>query len=101
MPRTLEECSMMIIAYSGAAISSSLAAVEKSDEGEEFEYLFEEAENNLGEANKVHFEVLHKSASEKIDIDVLFIHAEDQMLNAQTIITLSKKLARIHKKYGK
>ncbi len=94
----LEEHSMMMVTFAGMAKSSALEAIDLAEEGKEYQHLFEEVENNLKLAGQEHFKVLQASAESEVKLDVLFIHAEDQMLNAETTYELAKRMVRIFNK---
>lgn len=96
--KSLEQNSMMIITFAGMAKSNALEAIDAADEGKDYKALLEEAQNNLKLASDEHFKVLSASAEEDIKINVLFLHAEDQMLNAETTFQLAKKMIRMHEK---
>ncbi len=98
MAINLEQHSMMIVTFSGMAKSAALEAIDLADEGKDTTEKLKEAEENLGLAGQEHFKVLTASAQEDIKLDILFIHAEDQMLNAETTIALAKKMVRMYEK---
>ncbi len=98
MSKTLEQYSMMMVTYSGMAKSSALEAIDLAEEGKDYLPKFEEAEENLKLAGQEHFELLSKSATEEIKIDILLMHAEDQMLNAETTLALAKKMVKIYER---
>ncbi len=102
MAINLEEYSMMIVTFSGVAKSAALEAIDLAEEGKDTTEKLKEVEEALQMAGQKHFEILGASANEKIELDILFIHAEDQMLNAETTFELAKKMIRMYKKiYGK
>ncbi len=91
----LETHSMMIITYAGMAKSSALEAIDCSERNEDYKLHIEEAEKNLKLAGEEHFKVLALSAQEEVKLNILFIHAEDQMMNAETILLLAKRMVKI------
>lgn len=99
MDNKIDEISMMIITYAGTAKSLAMQAIEEAEEGnfDEIDAIFEEAEENQTLAGKEHFKVLGMEESER-QLNVLFIHAEDQMLSSETTINLAKKMVFLHKK---
>ncbi len=98
MAINLEQHSMMIVTFAGMAKSAALEAIDLADEGKDASEKFTEAEENLKLAGQEHFKVLAASAEEDIKLDILFIHAEDQMLNAETTLALAKKMVRMYEK---
>ncbi len=98
MAINLEQHAMMIVTFSGIAKSAALEAIDLAEEGKDYTEKFNEVEENLRLAGQEHFKVLSASADEEIKIDILFIHAEDQMLNAETTFNLAKKMVRIYEK---
>ncbi len=96
----LEQASMMIIMYAGTAKSDALDAMDLAIEGnynDAYE-LIKSSEENLRLSNKEHFSVLQHDASGEVKMNILFIHAEDQMMAAETIITIVKKMMMLTKK---
>jgi PTS system cellobiose-specific IIA component len=67
---------------------------------------FEQAEENLTEANqyfveghKVHASLIQKEAAgEAVEFSMLFIHAEDQLMSTETITTLVREMIEMYKK---
>lgn len=95
----LENISMMIIAYAGSAKSFALEAYDEAIEGnfDKAKELMKKASENLKLSNKEHFQTLSVSANGNLKLNVLFIHAEDQMMAAETIITLVEKMINLIK----
>lgn len=94
----LEKISMMIITYSGIAKSSAIQAMDNAEKGLPFIELLEESENNLKEAHKEHFKAIQKDAEKGIKMDILFIHAEDQMSSAETILIMTRRITKLYEK---
>lgn len=83
----LEIISCQIIAASGGTKSNYVEAIELAKKGQ-----FEEAENLIKEGAQIflqgheaHAKLLQLSAEGKLDIPLLLIHAEDQMMNCETM----------------
>ncbi len=96
MENNIESISMMMITYSGMAKSSAMEAIGLAEKGEDATAKFDEAEENLRLAGQEHMKLLSMSANEEVKVNVLLLHAEDQMLNAETTILLSKKIVDLH-----
>ncbi len=94
------EIAMMIIMHAGTAKSHAVEAIDLSEQGKfkEAEVAISNAEEAYREAGKEHFKAIQIDSEEGMNINVLFIHAEDQMLNAETIILLAKRFIRVYKK---
>lgn len=95
------EIAMMIIMHAGTAKSLAVEAIDLADQGkfEEANKSIEEAEASYTEAAKEHFKAIQADSEDGgLNLNVLFIHAEDQMLNSETIIILAKKMIALHKK---
>ncbi len=92
-----------IISAVGEAKSEYIMAVDKAEEG-----LFEEAEEHLkaGEeayirGHKVHAELIAKEASgESCEVSLLLLHAEDQLMGAETAKLMADKLINLYKRLG-
>ncbi|MBR0138319.1 MAG: PTS lactose/cellobiose transporter subunit IIA [Erysipelotrichaceae bacterium] len=100
----LELISFQIIAAAGAARSTYVEAIEMAKEGkiEEARASIKEGENVFIEAHKVHMELLTKVANqEKIDVDVLLIHAEDQLMSAETLKIMAEQMIDIYEAISK
>ncbi len=95
----VEEISMMIITHSGTAKSSAMEAINVARSGD-FKCAKEmiiEANKSMHEAGKEHHKALQMDINGDLKINLLFIHAEDQMLNAETTITLSEEIIELWK----
>lgn len=98
------EIAMMIIMHAGTAKSLAVEAIDLADEGkfDEAQKSIVDAEASYTEAAKEHFKAIQADSEEGgLKLNVLFIHAEDQMLNAETIIVLAKKMIKLHEKIAK
>lgn len=66
---------------------------------------YELAEEKLDEANKyfveghkIHGQLIQKEASgEKVNFSMIFMHAEDQLMSAETIATLVREMIEMYK----
>ncbi|ATX71232.1 PTS lactose/cellobiose transporter subunit IIA [Spiroplasma clarkii] len=95
-----EKISMEIIINSGVAKSNAIQALKetKVKEFEKANALLKEAKEHLIVASKEHFEIIQKEAlGEKIEFKLLLMHAEDQMLNAQTTVDLAEAVIDLFK----
>ena len=90
-----------MIAANGSARSYFMEAIEAAKEGdfEEAEKLMEEGEKMLAEGHHAHGGLLTQEASgDKVKVDLLLVHAEDQMMSAETFRIRAKEIIDIHKK---
>lgn len=97
--KKLEEIAMMIITNSGVSKSFTMEALDKAKEKdyEAVEELFKKAEEALRLASQEHFKALKEDMEKGIDVNILMLHAEDQMMSSETILTLSKKIVELTK----
>lgn len=84
---SIEVISCQLIAASGTAKSNYIEAIEYGKKGD-----FEKAEELIKEGDKIylqghesHAKLIQLSTNEQIDIPLLLIHAEDQMMNCETM----------------
>ncbi|NOQ50365.1 MAG: hypothetical protein GQ557_01700 [Mycoplasmataceae bacterium] len=96
----LSEISMMIITFSGVAKSSALMAIEQAEESKyiEAKLTLETARENLKKASSWHFKALSEDNKNGLNLDVLFVHAEDQFLTSENILILSEKIIKIYER---
>lgn len=92
---------MQIISYSGDAKSLCFEALKKirTNKKEEGLQLLDQAEESLIQAKKVHAHLLQECAlGENNAVNLLTVHAEDQMMSSETILSLIKELLFFMKK---
>ena len=94
----LEKISMMIITYAGISKSASIQAMDNAEKGLPYKDLLESAEENLNKSHKEHFKAIKIDAEKGVNMNVLFIHAEDQMMNSETLFIIAKRMAGIYEK---
>ena len=95
------EVSFQIISNVGMAKSLAMEALYAAKEGK-----FELAEGKLTESkqffiegHKTHASLIQKEASgEKLEISLIFMHAEDQLMNADTITLLVTEMIELYKR---
>lgn len=96
----LAEISFKIITFAGGAKSDAMEAIHaiKKNKSKEAIAKIESAHNNMIEAEKQHAELIQAEASGiKIDIPILFMHAEDQLLTTQTLIMIAEEFIDLYK----
>ncbi len=100
MKQKMQEAAFMMIASVGTAKSMYIEALQDSKKGQ-FELAkqkIEEADKIYGEAHHLHFEFVQKEAQgEDLAFSLILMHAEDQMLNTETLKILVLELIEIYK----
>lgn len=97
----MEKVAFDIIVDAGQAKEHALKAIDLADENkfDEAKKLIADANKQIAAASKHHFEVIAAEADgKKVELSVLFMHAEDQLLSTQTLIILAEKIIKLHKK---
>ncbi|MBF0715094.1 PTS lactose/cellobiose transporter subunit IIA [Gemelliphila palaticanis] len=97
----LKIVSMNIIANVGSARSKYIEAINasKCENFELAEKLCLEADEIFQKGHKIHSELLYNMANgENIDIDLLLLHAEDQLMATEMFRTLSREFIDIYKR---
>lgn len=93
-------CFKMISAV-GTAKSMYIEAIQAAKKGE-FEKaasLIEEGKNIYGEGHHAHAELIQKVASgEKIEFNLILLHAEDQMMSAESMKIMAEEFIELYKK---
>lgn len=95
----LELISFEIISNVGMAKSLAIEAIREARKEN-----YEIAKNNLVECNNFMLKAHHSHSSliqreangEKVDFSLILMHAEDQMLSAETIITLANEMIEMY-----
>lgn len=97
----IEEISFQIILNGGNARSLAAEAINFAKAGE-----FDKAEQKIEEANEAMI-IAHRfqtdliqgeARGEKVEIRLIFIHAQDHLMNAMTVIDLAKEIIELYKK---
>lgn len=93
-----------IIANVGTAKSMYLEAMEfaRNKDYDKARALIEEGREVFGEAHKHHFELIAKeSQGEDLPFSLILMHAEDQMLNTETIQILVSEMVTMYEMFNK
>lgn len=98
-----EKISMSIIANSGDAKSYAFAALDKAKcaQFDECDQLIEKSENCLIKAHQAHTQVLSDAINQDFTMDLLFVHAQDQLMMSMTSIDLIKEMINLYKEIKK
>lgn len=97
----LELICFEMIAANGSARSYFMEAIAASRGGdyEEAGRLMDEGEKMLEEGHHAHGNLLTQEASgDKVKVDLLLVHAEDQMMSAETFRIMATEIIEIHKR---
>jgi cellobiose PTS system EIIA component len=90
-----------IISAVGTAKSMYLEAIQEAKKGE-FEKaasLIEEGRNVYTQGHHAHATLIQQEANgEKTEINLLLLHAEDQMMSAETIKIMAEEFIEVYKK---
>lgn len=99
----LEEISFEIISHSGQAKSEIMEAISHSRDSEEDpQVLLDSAKDELKQAQDLHLKVLADFASTgENKIDPLYMHAEDQMITAESFLDFATELIKTNLELAK
>ncbi len=95
----LELICFEMIAANGSARSYFMEAIyaAKSGEFDESTRLMEEGEKMLAEGHHAHGDLLTQEASgDKVKVDLLLVHAEDQMMSAEMFKIMATEFIEIY-----
>ena len=98
----LELVSFQIISSVGMAKSSYIEAIQEAKKGnfEKAKVCMNEGKNSFSEAHKVHAELIQSETSgEGINPTLLLLHAEDQMMSAETCKILADELIENYERF--
>ena len=93
-----------IIASVGTARSSYIGAIDAASEGDfdKAAKLIQEGQEAFNMGHEAHAELLTKTAQgEKVEMDLLLCHAEDQLMSAEAFGILAERFVTLYKKLGK
>lgn len=99
--KELEKESFAIIAHTGEARSAYQEAVRaaKSGDFEAAEKLLKEGDEALIAGHIIHGGILAREGTpDKAAVDLLLVHAEDQLMNAETFRFMAREMVEIHQK---
>ncbi len=97
----IELLSFQMISFNGSARSCFIEAIAAAKEGDfdRAESLMAEGEEQFTEGHRVHAQLIQKEAQEgSTEINLLLIHAEDQMMSAELMKILAAELIEIHRR---
>ena len=100
----LELVAFEIISNVGMAKSLAMEAIREARNGnyDEAEKNIEEAKGFLFEGHHAHSGLIHKEANgEKLEFSLIIMHAEDQLISAETIKDIAIELIEMSKTFKK
>ncbi|MBS6500791.1 MAG: PTS lactose/cellobiose transporter subunit IIA [Clostridium sp.] len=100
----LELVAFEIISNVGMAKSLAMEAIREARNGnyDEAEKNIEEAKGFLLEGHHAHSGLIHKEANgEKLEFSLIIMHAEDQLISAETIKDIAIELIEMSKTFKK
>lgn len=98
MKQKMQEVAFQIIAQVGTAKSMYITALKlaKEQKFEEARKMVEDADAIYAEGHKLHFDIIQVEAQgEDVPFSLIFMHAEDQMLNTETIKLLTTEVIEL------
>ena len=96
-----ELLSFQMISFTGSARSCFVEAIMAAKEGdfENAEKLMAEGEEQFIEGHRIHAQMIQKEAQDgATELNLLLIHAEDQMMSAELMKILAAELIEIHRR---
>ncbi|MEI4829919.1 PTS lactose/cellobiose transporter subunit IIA [Bacillus sp. FJAT-53711] len=98
---TLETTAFHLILHGGNARSSAMEAIQFAKQGKisEADEKLQEAASELKEAHRLQTTLIQQEAGgEKVELSLLFIHAQDHLMNAITIKDLASEFVDLYRK---
>ena len=98
----LEATAFQIISASGAAKSSYIEAIKRAELGDikEAKALIQSGAEDFLEGHAAHSKLLEKSAQGEEVLSLLIVHAEDQMMAAESFRTVAESFIRMYEKFS-
>lgn len=96
----IELLSFQMISFNGSARSCFIEAIQAAKEGDfdRAQELMAEGEEQFIEGHRVHAQLIQKEAQDgESEVNLLLIHAEDQMMSAELMKIIAAELIEIHK----
>ncbi|MGG2094539.1 PTS lactose/cellobiose transporter subunit IIA [Bacillus sp. S13(2024)] len=98
---TLETIAFHLILHGGNARSSAMEAIQFAKQGKisEADEKLQEAGSELKEAHRLQTTLIQQEAGgEKVELSLLFVHAQDHLMNAITIKDLASEFVDLYRK---
>lgn len=100
MTKTQEAC-FQIITYAGMARSLFIEAIDLAEDGDldAVQAKLDEGDGYFVQAHSAHAEMIRQEAAgDHVPADILLIHAEDQLMSAETFKIVAEKFMRLASK---
>ncbi len=97
----MQSVAFEMIATVGTAKSMYIESLQLAKQGEfdKARTMYNEADQIYSQAHSLHFDLVQKEASgEQLPFSLMLMHAEDQMLNTETIKLLINELIEIYER---
>lgn len=97
----IEMIVMKLVVNGGNARSTAIEALRAAKVGnfKKADELMEEAETILKEAHEIQTEMIQNELNgNKVEVGLLMVHAQDHLMNAMTVMDLSKEMIDILRK---
>lgn len=97
----MELLSFQMISFNGSARSCFIEAIYAAKKGDfvRAESLMEEGEAQFIEGHRVHAQLIQQEAQEgSIAVNLLLVHAEDQMMSAEVMKIMATEMIDIYKR---
>lgn len=96
----IELVAFQIIASVGSARSCYVEAIQEAKAGnfEQADALLKEGDKNFNEGHHAHAGLIQQEASnEQVDIKLILMHAEDQLMSAESFKVIAQEFIEVHK----
>lgn len=96
---TIQQIAFKIIADAGAAKSLAVEALTfaKKEEIDRANAMLDEAREHFNEAHRHHLGLIQDEAKgNKIELNLIFMHAEDQLMSTETILLLIEEMIEMY-----
>ena len=100
---SMELISFQIISAVGTARSMYIEAIQEAKKGnfDEAEKLIEDGAKTFLGGHKAHASLIQKEASgENVEFSLLLMHAEDQLMSAETMKIIAQEIIELYRKLG-
>lgn len=89
-----------IISNAGMARSAFIESIQKADDGdfESAEREIKEGEKSFLEAHKAHSKLIQHDAEKGVSINMLLLHAEDQLMSSEGFKIIAEKLIKAYRR---
>jgi PTS system cellobiose-specific IIA component len=97
---SMELISFQIISAVGTAKSMYIEAIREAKNGnfDQADQLIKEGAKTFLEGHKAHASLIQKEASgEKVEFSLLLMHAEDQLMNAETTKLMAEEIIELYR----